>query len=88
MTLTLDLPTQLEDRLRAVAERHGVAPDSFALHALEAAVLADETPADGPALLRFWQAAGVVGMRPDITDSQLHADALRDEAERREKPAQ
>lgn len=83
MTLTLELPAEFEDRLRAAAQRRGVDLAEYARHALETAVLAEGLPTDGPALVRFWQEAGVVGMRSDIADSQEHASAIRRAAERR-----
>jgi hypothetical protein len=37
----------------------------------------------GAELLGYWQREGLVGTRRDITDSQAHARALRQQAERR-----
>ena len=37
----------------------------------------------GADLVAFWRAEGVVGTRPDISDSQTEARRLREEAQRR-----
>lgn len=87
MTLTLELPAEFEDQLRAAAERRGIDVAEYARHALETAVLAEGLPTDGSALVRFWQEAGVVGMRSDIADSQEYASAIRRAAERRDRPS-
>lgn len=37
----------------------------------------------GADLVAFWRAEGLIGSRPDITDSQTHARQLREQAQRR-----
>jgi hypothetical protein len=87
MTLTLEVPAQVEDRPRVAAQRRGVDVSEYVRHALNVALLAEELPTDGPALLQFWQEAGVIGMRPDIADSQEHAAEIRRAASQRESPS-
>jgi hypothetical protein len=45
--------------------------------------LLQTTPKNGAELVNYWQQAGVIGMRSDISDSQQHARKLRAKAERR-----
>ena len=61
MTLTIDLNTELEDRLNREAERHGMEPKAYARHLIEAGLPVD-TAAQRSAnqatldLLRRWNA--------------------------------
>lgn len=87
MTLTLDLPNDLERELAAEADRLGLPLAEYALRVLagnrvgiSAVVGAPRTGAD---LVAYWEEAGVVGSRPDILDSAAHARELRAQAERR-----
>ena len=41
-------------------------------------------PKTGLELVAYWESVGVIGSRPDITDSQEQASKLRHEAETRE----
>ena len=43
-------------------------------------------PVTGAELVAYWQSAGLVGTRPDITDAPAHARALRKQSETRERP--
>jgi hypothetical protein len=54
---------------------------------LEEADLALSIPPirNGTDLVAYWQQEGIIGSRPDITDSQEYARALRRKAERRER---
>ena len=63
MTLTLDLPPDLEARLNAEAARL-------------------TTPAE---IVAYWERYGLIGTRPDITDSLEDARQLRRKAERRDR---
>lgn len=44
-----------------------------------------DEPANGTGadLVAYWKREGLIGTRPDIEDSQVHARAIRDKAERR-----
>ena len=85
MTLTLDLPQELERKLSAEAERLGLPLEQYALRRLDEAppTSTDSRPKDGAQLVAYWRREGVIGSRSDIEDSQAHARELRRQAERR-----
>jgi hypothetical protein len=84
MTLTLELPEALEAELTAEAARQGLSLSEYALQLLRAAHRpAGAAPQTGAELVAYWQAAGLIGTRSDIADSQEYARKLRAEAERR-----
>ena len=43
----------------------------------------ENPPKTSAELVAYWHSVGVIGSRTDITDSQLHARKLRQEAEKR-----
>lgn len=83
MTLTLELPADLEARLEAEAARSGVPLEQYALGLLGGNRERGPLPSNGAELVDFWRREGVIGSRPDIADSLLHARAIRRQAERR-----
>ena len=83
MPQTVELPDDLADALADEASRAGMSLRDYAVRLLAAARPAAATVRTGADLVAFWQAAGVVGSRPDIADSQAHARQLRDQAQRR-----
>jgi len=86
MTLVLELPTELETELAVEAARLGLPLEEYALRLLAAGPVAVPKPSSGAGLLAYWQNAGVVGTRPEIADPSAHARALRQQAEKRERP--
>jgi hypothetical protein len=86
MSITLDLPPELEKKLAAEASRQGVPLSDYLLRVLSNGGQAAPSFRTGAELVAYWQQAGVVGSRADIGDSQQHARELRAEAERRERP--
>ena len=42
-------------------------------------------PINGAELVAYWEKKGLIGTRPDITDSVAHARALRRQAETRQR---
>ena len=89
MTLTLELPTDLEHALAAEAANLGVPIEQYALRVLEGHLPIGETLKTGAELVAYWEREGVIGFRPEIEDSQAYARAVRDAAEHRlrtEKP--
>jgi hypothetical protein len=86
MTITLDLPPELERKLSAEASRQGVQLSDYLLRILSNGGQATPSIGSGAELVAYWQQAGVVGVREDIRDSQQHARDLRAMAERRERP--
>ena len=85
MSITLDLPGDLERLLEAEAARLGLPVAEYAVRLLAETRATDERPeiATGADLVAFWEREGVIGSRPDIIDPAGHARRLRAEAERR-----
>lgn len=83
MTITLDLPQDLERELLAEAAQHGLSLDEYVLQVLAAGRSVPSLPKTGADLVQYWQDEGLVGSRADIADSQMHARKLRERAEDR-----
>jgi predicted nucleic acid-binding protein len=83
MTLTLELPQDLERRLTTEASRLGLPLEKYALRLLGESPQAEPRPTTGAELVAYWRREGVIGSRPDIADSQAHARTIRHRAERR-----
>lgn len=83
MSLTLELPQDLEEELKKEAARLGLPLSDYALRVLSVGRFKREMPKTGAELVTYWQDEGLVGTRADIQDSQAHARQLRREAERR-----
>jgi hypothetical protein len=86
MSLVLDLPPELETELAAEAARAGLPLADYAIRILSGGFGPNPPPRNGAELVAYWQAEGLIGTRPDITDSAVHARQLRHEAERRARP--
>jgi len=85
MTLTLDLPKELESELSAEAARLGLPLPEYARRLLAAGRAPEAAPKTGAELLAYWQHEEVIGSRPDIADSQEYARAIRRKAEKRSR---
>jgi hypothetical protein len=83
MTVTIDLPEELETELSEEAERLKLSLPEYALRLLETRNIKSNQPKSGADLVSYWQSEGLIGSRPDITDAQEHARKLRKEAEDR-----
>ncbi len=87
MTLTLELTPEQEQRIEAEARRRNMDAASYAktllFEADPSAGQAAEEQWSGADLVAYWEREGVIGSRPDITDSLEHARAIRRKAERR-----
>jgi hypothetical protein len=86
MTLTVELPPDLEARVNAEAARRGVSPAECVLDVLEAMMPAGPLPATPAELVDYWEREGVLGIwadRTDIPDSPEYARELRRQAELR-----
>ena len=86
MSLVLDLPSELETELATEAARLGLPLSEYALRLIAAGRGTRPALRTGAELLGYWQREGLVGTRPEIADSQAHARALRQHAERRPRP--
>jgi hypothetical protein len=83
MTLTLELPRELEDELQDEAERRGLSLEEYALHVLMAGLTIESLPTTGADLVRYWREEGLIGSRLDIENSETFARSLRHQAETR-----
>ena len=95
MTLTLELTPEQEQHIEAEARRRNMDAASYAKallfeeetaeHGEPTAAQAEEEQWSGADLVSYWEREGVIGSRPDITDSLEHARAIRRKAERRSR---
>ena len=83
MSITLDLPQELESELAIEAAQLGLPLSEYVLRLLSTRSLVGQVPTTGAELVAYWQREGVIGMRSDIVDSQAHARQIRHKAERR-----
>lgn len=78
--LTIELNQTAEERLRAEAAAKGMAAEVYAREILEGLLL----PLAGQRLVDHWRHDGVIGSRPDITDSDAYSRELREQAWKRD----
>jgi hypothetical protein len=84
MTLTINLPDEIQSRLSQEASRQGMDLSSYIVQLLSNGGDV-KSPSNGKDLVAYWQREGLIGTRPEIEDSQAHARMLRSESERRER---
>lgn len=77
MSITLDLPLELEKELADEAARLNLPLSEYALRILTTGRATGERPRTGAALVAYWQNEGIIGSRTGIADSQTHARDLR-----------
>lgn len=83
MTLKLELSRELEKELSTEASRLGLPLSEYALRVLATRQAPKVMPKTGRELATYWQDEGLVGTRPEISDSVEHARSLRRKAEKR-----
>ena len=83
MTLTLELPPELEAELAEEAARLNLPLPEYALRLLRGARAGAGPLQTGADLVAYWERTGVIGSRPEIVDSQAHARRLRRAAQSR-----
>jgi hypothetical protein len=83
MSIMLDLPQELESALANEAAQLGLSLTEYVLRLLSTRSFAGPLPTTGAELFAYWQREGVIGTRPEITDSQAHVRQIRHQAERR-----
>ena len=86
MSLILELPPELENLLSTEAARLRLPLPEYALRLLSAGLVPSPKPCTGAELVAYWQRERLVGTRPEITDAPAHARALREQAQKRERP--
>ncbi len=86
MTLTLEVPQDLEAKLAREAARWGESIEQYVLRRLSAlrAEAPGKVPKTGAELVRYWEREGVIGSRPDIEDGPTYARQIRRQASRRQ----
>ncbi|MBF2096885.1 MAG: hypothetical protein IGQ88_00705 [Gloeomargaritaceae cyanobacterium C42_A2020_066] len=84
MIVTLDLPSELEDELSLEASHLKLPLTEYILRVLLFRPFLQNPPKTGAGLISYWESAGIINSRPDISDSQEYARKLRREAETRE----
>jgi len=85
MTLSLELTPDEEARIRRRAATLGIDEREYAHRLLQAGLQDEESyelrdedrPKTGAELVAYWEREGLIGTRPDITDSQAHAREIR-----------
>lgn len=85
MNITLELPSELERELANEASQLKLPLAEYMLRVLSFRPFLQNSLKTGAELVAYWESVGVVGSRPDITDSQEYARRLRDQAEHRER---
>lgn len=83
MPQTVELPDDLAEALSHEASRLGMSMPDYAVRLLTLARPTAASIHTGANLVAFWQAEGLVGSRPDLTESQTEARRLREQAQRR-----
>lgn len=88
MTITLDLPRPLEREITTEADRQGVPVAEYVLRLLSSHFVPASVEGDlrtGADVVAYWEREGLIGTRPDITDSAAHAREIRARAETRDR---
>jgi hypothetical protein len=86
MTLTLEVSGELERNLEFEAAELGIPVEEYAMRLLAGnrfELPPDRMPRTGAELVAYWERAGVIGSRPDITDPEAYAREMREAADRR-----
>ena len=77
MTITIELPHELEQELSSEAARQGLPLAEYALRILAAGRLPRHMPVTGAQLVDYWQSEGLIGSQSDIVNSQDRPPAPR-----------
>lgn len=85
MSVILDLPVDLEEKLTLQASQHGVSLSEYVLQLLAMRGPQQSNGQTGADLVAYWQKETLIGTRPDIADSTSHARTLRQKAETRDR---
>jgi hypothetical protein len=83
MSITLDIPEGLVTEPETEAQRHGLPLSDYLVALLATGRAAKSAVKSGAELVAYWREEGIVGCRPDIADSQAHANEVRRQAEQR-----
>ena len=86
MSITVDLPEELEDDLSTEAAQLGLSLPDYILRLLSTGLLIGRAPRTGAELVEYWQNNALISTRPGTDDSQARAREIRSKAERRTRP--
>ncbi|MFM7600571.1 MAG: hypothetical protein ACKO7R_05130 [Pseudanabaena sp.] len=84
MTITLELPQELEQALSEEAGKVSLSLPEYILQLLSVRKLVDGQLRTGSDLVSYWQGEGLINSRPEIKDSQEYARQIRYAAEHRQ----
>ncbi len=85
MSLTIELPSDLEAELTEEAARLRLPLSEYVVRALAFGRPPNPMPQNGAELVAYWESRGLIGSRPDITDPDEYARAMREKANARER---
>ncbi len=83
MSITLTLPSELENQLMTEATQVGLSLAQYIQQRLSVRKAAESQPRTGLELVAYWKTEGLFGYRPEIADSQYQARTLRAQVENR-----
>ncbi len=83
MTISIELPQELEQELSIEAEKINLSLSEYVLHLLSARKVLNNPPQTGSELVNYWQNEGLINSLPEIKDSQEYARQIRSQAEHR-----
>ncbi len=83
MSITIDLPKEIEEELLSEATNMGVPLSEYILQIVYSERPIRKRVKTGAELVAYWQSEGLIGARADINDSQEYARKLREDAEKR-----
>ena len=86
MTVTIELPQELEEALTAEAAQLQLPLEEYVVRLLASGRSVSAEIGSGEELVAYWRREGLIGSRPDIADAQSYARQLRERAERRLQP--
>lgn len=78
MSITIELPSELENELSKEASKLNLSLSDYILRILLIRPVLQNLPKTGAELVAYWEQQGVINSRPDITDSQEYVRKLRD----------
>lgn len=77
MTITLELPQELEQELSLEAEKINLSLSEYILHLLSARQVLNNPLKTGAELVNYWQNEGLISSLLEIKDSQEYARKIR-----------
>ncbi len=85
MSISVDLPPELESELSTEASQLNLPLSEYILRVLSMRGSIANPPKNGAELVAYWQSEGVINSRPDITDSQAYSRKLRHNSQTRDR---